>query len=109
MYPIVGLMARKTFTRSHSNGVALSFRIDPSYVNKNVKYSMFDELLEFWTKLVLELDHPSYNSCTESLNCFGQPRELTMASQRSAVLLACGSFNPPTNMHLRLFGKLSLW
>jgi len=21
------------------------------------------------------------------------------------VLLACGSFNPPTNMHLRMFGK----
>ena len=106
-------MARKTFTPSHPNGVALSFRIDPSYVNNNVKYSMFDavldELLELWTKLVLELDHPSYDSCTESLNCLGQPRELTMASQRSAVLLACGSFNPPTNMHLRLFGKLSLW
>ena len=71
--------------------------------------AVLDELLELWTKLVLELDHPSYDSCTESLNCLGQPRELTMASQRSAVLLACGSFNPPTNMHLRLFGKLSLW
>ena len=46
LYPIIGLMARKTYTRSHSNGVALSFRIDPSYVNKNVKYSMVDELLE---------------------------------------------------------------
>lgn len=22
------------------------------------------------------------------------------------VLLACGSFNPPTNMHLRMFGKI---
>lgn len=26
-----------------------------------------------------------------------------MASQQKVVLLACGSFNPPTNMHLRMF------
>ena len=27
-----------------------------------------------------------------------------MASPQKVVLLACGSFNPPTNMHLRMFG-----
>lgn len=25
--------------------------------------------------------------------------------QSNIVLLACGSFNPPTNMHFRIFGK----
>jgi hypothetical protein len=25
--------------------------------------------------------------------------------KKAVVLVACGSFNPPTNLHLRLFGK----
>ncbi len=32
--------------------------------------------------------------------------EIKMGSSRvSVALLACGSYNPPTNMHLRMFGK----
>jgi hypothetical protein len=26
--------------------------------------------------------------------------------KKAVVLVACGSFNPPTNLHLRLFGKI---
>lgn len=28
-----------------------------------------------------------------------------MASPRRVVLIACGSYNPVTNMHLRMFGE----
>lgn len=28
---------------------------------------------------------------------------------RKVILLACGSFNPPTNMHLRMFGKFDVF
>lgn len=28
-----------------------------------------------------------------------------MTGSHKVVLLACGSYNPPTNMHLRMFGK----
>jgi len=30
---------------------------------------------------------------------------LTMSAKRQVVLVGCGSFNPVTNMHLRMFGK----
>lgn len=30
-----------------------------------------------------------------------------MTGSQKVVLLACGSYNPPTNMHLRMFGKLA--
>lgn len=31
--------------------------------------------------------------------------ETEMAVPKRVILLACGSFNPITNMHLRMFGK----
>ena len=38
------------------------------------------------------------------------PLRLKMAAPTRVVLLACGSFNPITNMHLRMFGKFTyLW
>ena len=31
--------------------------------------------------------------------------EINMNTTTKCVLIACGSFNPVTNMHLRMFGK----
>ena len=35
------------------------------------------------------------------------PLHIKMAAPTRVVLLACGSFNPITNMHLRMFGKFN--
>ena len=31
-----------------------------------------------------------------------------MANRTPLVLITCGSFNPITNMHLRMFGKIGI-
>ena len=36
---------------------------------------------------------------------FPRPSSFVMASPVKVMLIACGSFNPVTNMHLRMFGK----
>lgn len=36
--------------------------------------------------------------------CGGEWRSRKMAPTR-VILMSCGSYNPPTNMHLRMFGK----
>ena len=38
----------------------------------------------------------------DAVDGFGQ---MAMGTPTKVVLLACGSFNPITNMHLRMFGK----
>lgn len=40
-----------------------------------------------------------------NLNQVNSIYRVKMASTTRVVLLACGSFNPITNMHLRMFGK----
>lgn len=35
--------------------------------------------------------------------------EESMTSPTKCVLLACGSFNPVTNMHLRMFGRYIIY
>ena len=42
-----------------------------------------------------------------SINCAKQDIHLlfAMASPTRVILIACGSYNPVTNMHLRMFGK----
>ncbi len=35
--------------------------------------------------------------------------EINMSVPARVVLLQCGSYNPITNMHLRMFGKLSVY
>lgn len=35
--------------------------------------------------------------------------EVNMSTPLKVVLLACGSYNPITNMHLRMFGKATLF
>lgn len=51
-------------------------------------------------------DHPPFPLLPPSLLCDLDPtlpRPPTMTGSHRVVLLACGSFNPPTNMHLRMF------
>ena len=49
--------------------------------------------------------NPSFLFCLQSHDIGDQDKEVDMATTPSrVVLLACGSFNPITNMHLRMFG-----